>query len=63
MENYVKRSSKRVVALLAVSSFVFAACGSDTDTADAPAEEPATEEPATEEPAAEEPAAYNKKGG
>ena len=45
----MKRSSKRVVALLAASSFVFAACGSDTNTADAPAEEPAAEEPAAED--------------
>ena len=54
MEKYVKRSSQRVVALLAAASFALAACGSDTDTADAPAEEPAAEEPAAEEPAAED---------
>ena len=44
MEKYVKRSSQRVVALLAAASFALAACGSDTDTADAPAEEPAVED-------------------
>ncbi len=56
----MKRSSQRVVALLAAASFALAACGSDTDIADAPAEEPAAEEPAAEEPAAEEPAADRK---
>lgn len=45
----MKRSSQRVVALLAAASFALAACGSDTDTADAPAEEPAAEEPAAED--------------
>ena len=44
MEKYMKRSSQRVVALLAAASFALAACGSDTDTADAPAEEPAAED-------------------
>ena len=58
----MKRSSQRVVALLAAASFALAACGSDTDTADAPAEEPAAEEPAAEEPAAEEPAAEDDGG-
>ena len=48
MEKYVKRSSQRVVALLAAASFALAACGSDTDTADAPADAPA-EEPAAED--------------
>ena len=44
----MKRSSQRVVALLAAASFALAACGSDTDTADAPADAPA-EEPAAED--------------
>ena len=45
----MKRSSQRVVALLAAASFALAACGSDTDTADAPAEELAAEEPVAED--------------
>ncbi|MGB1083380.1 MAG: hypothetical protein ACPG1B_02105, partial [Ilumatobacteraceae bacterium] len=57
----MKRSSQRVVALLAAASFALAACGSDTDTADAPAEEPAAEEPAADAPA-EEPAAEDDGG-
>jgi phosphate transport system substrate-binding protein len=39
MEKYVKRSSQRVVALLAAASFALAACGSDSDSAEEPAAE------------------------
>ncbi len=51
----IKRS-RSLVAVLAASSLVLAACGGDDDTAEPAAEEPAAEEPAVEEPAAEEPA-------
>ena len=39
MEKYVKRSSQRVVALLAAASFALAACGGDSDSAEEPAAE------------------------
>ena len=50
--------TKRAVAITAVASLLFAACGGDDDTADAPApaDEPASTDAPADEPAAEEPA-------
>ena len=59
-----QRRSRRFVALAIAATVVFAACGSDDDSADGDepaaeattAEDTTAEEPAAEEPAAEEPA-------